>query len=116
MPGPLSPRKSITSLLFKQYPGQQQVDVACKIEVPGSWFAAGAAGGLSSAERKEKYEAVAMEYENFEFLRPTIAEIVAEYKKVHGSQPPAEELSDDEDQEDQEDQEGQEDQESGLGD
>ena len=41
---------------------------------------------------------------------------MAEYKKVHGSQPPAEELSDDEDQEDQEDQEGQEDQESGLGD
>ena len=33
------------------------------------------------------------------FLRPTIAEIVAEYKRVHGKNAPSEELSDEEGQE-----------------
>ena len=42
----------------------------------------------------------------FEFLRPTISEIVAEYERVHGKEPPVCELSSEgEDQEDQEDQE-----------
>ena len=35
----------------------------------------------------------------FEFLRPTIDEIVAEYKKVHGNQPPPQD-SEDEDEQD----------------
>ena len=79
--------------------------MSCRIEVPGSWFAAGQAGGLSSAERKEKYEAVLAAFVflhynwQFAFLRPTIAEIVAEYKRVHGKNAPSEELSDEEGQE-----------------
>ena len=30
--------------VVKQYPGQQQVDLAVEIEVPGSWFGAGPMG------------------------------------------------------------------------
>ena len=30
-------------VVVKQYPGQQQVDLAVEIEVPGSWFGAGGA-------------------------------------------------------------------------
>ena len=62
MPPVSSPRKSITSLLFKQYPGQQQVDLACKINVPGSWFGGTSDGALTAGERREKYIAVAVEY------------------------------------------------------
>ena len=36
-----SPRKSLVSHLFVQYPGQEQVDLNVKIEMPGSWFGAG---------------------------------------------------------------------------
>jgi len=43
--------------LFKQYPGQEQVDLAVEIEVPGSWFAVGSMGSLTTTERREKYNA-----------------------------------------------------------
>ncbi|KAL1530818.1 hypothetical protein AB1Y20_001714 [Prymnesium parvum] len=56
-------RNSLEELVFKQYPGQQQVDLGVHIEVPGSWFADGAVGRLSAAERREKYMAVAVEYD-----------------------------------------------------
>ena len=48
--------------VVKQYPGQQQVDLAVEIEVPGSWFGAGPMGALTDAERREKYTAQAVEY------------------------------------------------------
>ena len=48
--------------VVKQYPGQQQVDLAVEIEVPGSWFGAGPMGALADAERREKYTAQAVEY------------------------------------------------------
>ena len=54
----VSPRKSIAGHMFKEYPGQQQVDLKVKIEVPGSWFAAGAAGALTAGERRDKYDAI----------------------------------------------------------
>ena len=60
-------------MLYKQHPGQQQADAACQINVPGSWFGAGAAGGLNSAERKEKYKAVAMEYDAKYVFEPAAA-------------------------------------------
>ena len=34
--------------VVKQYPGQQQVDLAVEIEVPGSWFCAGPMGSLTA--------------------------------------------------------------------
>ena len=34
--------------VVKQYPGQQQVDLAVEIEVPGSWFGAGPMGSLTA--------------------------------------------------------------------
>jgi len=43
--------------LFKQYPGQEQVDLAVEIEVPGSWFGIGSMGSLTTTERREKYNA-----------------------------------------------------------
>ena len=58
-----SPRKTIVGLLFKHYPGQQQVDLSTKVRIPGSWFSGGAEGGLSAAERKEHYDAIAVQYE-----------------------------------------------------
>jgi hypothetical protein len=69
-PMPVSPRKGIAGLLFKQYPGQQQVDLKVKVDIPGSWFSAGQSGGLTAAERKEKYESIAMEYEEKHVFEP----------------------------------------------
>jgi hypothetical protein len=50
--------------VVKQYPGQQQVDLAFEIEVPGSWFVFGAGpmGSLTATEQREKYKAQAVEY------------------------------------------------------
>ena len=56
-------RGELQALLFKRHPGQEQVDLNVKIEVPGSWFSAGELGGLTSAERKMKYVALAVQYE-----------------------------------------------------
>ena len=38
--------------VVKQYPGQQQVDLAFEIEVPGSWFGAGQMGSLTATEQR----------------------------------------------------------------
>ena len=43
--------------LVKQYPGQEQVDLAVEIEVPGSWFGVGSMVSLTATERREKYNA-----------------------------------------------------------
>jgi len=48
--------------VVKQYPGQQQVDLAVEIEVPGSWFGVGPMGALTPTERREKYTAQAVEF------------------------------------------------------
>ena len=50
--------------VVKQYPGQQQVDVAVEIEDPGSWFGVGPMGSqpLTPPERRKKYTAQAVEY------------------------------------------------------
>ena len=48
--------------VVKQYPGQQQVDLAFEIEVPGSWFGAGPMGSLTATEQRKKYKAQAVEY------------------------------------------------------
>jgi hypothetical protein len=42
--------------VVKQYPGQQQVDLAFEIEVPGSWFGAGPMGSLTATEHRQKYK------------------------------------------------------------
>ena len=41
---------------------QEQVDLAVEIEVPGSWFGVGSMGSLTTTERREKYNAQAVEY------------------------------------------------------
>lgn len=48
--------------VVKQYPGQEQVDLAVEIEVAGSWFGDGPMGALTATERREKYTAQAVEY------------------------------------------------------
>jgi len=48
--------------LVQQYPGQQQVDLAVEIQVPGSWFGVGPMGSLTTIERRDKYNAQAVEY------------------------------------------------------
>ena len=48
--------------LVQQYPGQQQVDLAVEIQVPGSWFGVGPMGSLTTTERRDKYNAQAVEY------------------------------------------------------
>ena len=34
-----------------------------RIDIPGSWFAGGAAGGLTTTERREKYVSVAVQFD-----------------------------------------------------
>ena len=54
-----------------QYAGQEQVDLALIVDVPGSWFGAGSEGGLAPGEKKEKYAAQAVEYAQVhEFKKP----------------------------------------------
>ena len=43
------------AVLVQQYPGQQQVDLAVEIQVPGSWFGVGLMGSLTATERRDKY-------------------------------------------------------------
>lgn len=51
--------------VVKQYPGQQQVDLAVEIEVPGSWFGAGPMGSLTATEQREPYQhEVALPYQH----------------------------------------------------
>ena len=55
----------LTSLgvqVIKQYPGQEQVDLKVVVQIPGSWFGGTASGALSASERRELYEAQAVEY------------------------------------------------------
>ena len=64
----IAPKEEQPSLLavgFEQitfYDGQEQVDLAVEIEVPGSWFGGTAAGTLNATERREKFKAQAVEY------------------------------------------------------
>ena len=64
----MAPKEEQPSLLavgFEQitfYDGQEQVDLAVEIEVPGSWFGGTAAGTLNATERREKFKAQAVEY------------------------------------------------------
>ena len=44
--------------VVKQYPGQQQVDLAVEIEVPGSWFGAGPMGALTPGTVDEEADEV----------------------------------------------------------
>lgn len=62
-PSPRRPVRSMEEFTFKRYPGDEQVEMHVRIEVPGSWFGDGANGSLSAGERREKYEAVAVEYD-----------------------------------------------------
>ena len=48
--------------MSRWYPGQQQVDLAVEIEVPGSWFGAGPMGSLTATEQRKKYKAQAVEF------------------------------------------------------
>jgi hypothetical protein len=48
--------------VVKQYPGQEQVDLAVEIDVAGSWFGDGPMGALTTTERRKKYTAQAVEY------------------------------------------------------
>jgi len=65
------PGGGIASHCFRHYPGQQQVDLAVRIDVPGSWFGAGAEGTqVTAAERKDKYVAVASEYDEKHVFEP----------------------------------------------
>ena len=76
-----SPRKAITSLRFKQYPGQQQVNLAVKISIPGSWFGGGDAGRLSAAEKRDSYDAIATEYEEKHLFEPAVGRKPANIKE-----------------------------------
>ena len=49
--------------LVKQYGGEEQVKLKLVVKVPGSWFGGGAEGSMSASERREYYEAQAVEYD-----------------------------------------------------
>ena len=51
----MAPKKgSVTmgDILFKQYPGQQQVELSVVIETPGSWFSGTSEGQLNAIARR----------------------------------------------------------------
>ena len=48
--------------LVKQYPDQEQVNLAVEIEVPSSWFGVRSMGSFTTTEQREKYNAQAVEY------------------------------------------------------
>ena len=48
--------------LVQQYPGQQQVNLAIEIQVPGSWFSVGLMGSLTTTEWRDKYNDQAVQY------------------------------------------------------
>ncbi|KAK3250149.1 hypothetical protein CYMTET_5699 [Cymbomonas tetramitiformis] len=56
-------KKSVQSALpceiVKKYPGQQQVDLNVKIDIPGHWF-----NGMSAADKARSFAATAVEYGN----------------------------------------------------
>ena len=57
--------------IIHQYAGQEQVDLAVIVDIPGSWFGAGADGALGASERREKYPAQAVEFAQVhEFKKP----------------------------------------------
>ena len=57
--------------IITQYGGQEQVDLAVIVDIPGSWFGAGADGALAPSEKKEKYSAQAVEFAQVhEFKKP----------------------------------------------
>ena len=49
-------------VLYKRRPGPEQVAISVQIDIPGSWFTSGDEGGLTNAERAQKYRATAVEY------------------------------------------------------
>ena len=44
--------------IIHEYAGQEQVDLAVVVDIPGSWFG----GGMAASEKKEKYTAQAVEF------------------------------------------------------
>ena len=63
-------QQNITALTYKKYPGEQQVELSVKIDMPGSWFSGTAIGGLTTAEKKEKYVAMCVEYKEAYVFEP----------------------------------------------
>ena len=61
---------NIQSLTFKKYPGQQQVDMQVVVDMPGIWFTSGPLGGLTAAERRVKYAAMAVEFDEAHVFEP----------------------------------------------
>jgi len=57
-------------MLFKHHAGQQQADLKVRIRVPGAWFGAGASGRLTATERRDAYDAVAVEYDERHVFEP----------------------------------------------
>ena len=48
---------------IKQYPGEKQKRLKVLVDIPGSRSGAGQLGGLSGAERRENYQAQAVDFE-----------------------------------------------------
>ena len=66
MPKPTASSSSLLEAgfeLVKQYGGEEQVKLKVVVKIPGSWFGGGAEGSLSAGERREYYEAQAVEYD-----------------------------------------------------
>ena len=58
--------------LFKHYPGQEQVELSVKVHIPGSWFSTGGEGQLSASLCREKYAAVAVEFDGAHVFQPAL--------------------------------------------
>ena len=54
---------TVAGLLIKHYPGQEQVDLSVRVQIPGSYFSGTSAGALNATERRERYDGEAVAFE-----------------------------------------------------
>ena len=68
---PTTKQTTLSSVeIIKQYPGPEQVELKVINEIPGAWFGGTSTGALNPSERREHYEAQAVEYAAVHEFKP----------------------------------------------
>ena len=64
------------------------MDLATRIDIPGSWFGATEAGALNAGEKRSKYVAVAVEFNAKHVLSRPAADGLPRWAKPYASSAP----------------------------
>jgi hypothetical protein len=59
---PLYTQTALGVDIIKQYLGPEQIELKVTVQIPGSWFGGSAQGALTASERRDYYEAQAVEF------------------------------------------------------